>query len=161
RNRGLCVYNQGARVCLGLDQARSNLATCQANPNPANVRLAPVANPVWELATQTRTYSPRLGYPGGTVTESPFKHRPTAPDCGEVMTRVTWPLDLELGRKDDVGYRIRVFDSSSTAHISVDDLWVTNQASVPSPAPPPIVGFADLHAHLMNEKGTIAYDGNG
>jgi microsomal dipeptidase-like Zn-dependent dipeptidase len=62
----------------------------------------------------------------------------------------------------DAGYRIRVTDSSTTAHISVDDFWLTVEPTVPVPAMPhSLWGFADLHAHVMNELGTLAFDGSG
>lgn len=141
--------------------ARQQLAVAQAalvaclDASGGVAGTVTIADPVWEPASTS------LVLPGGErIYSAPRRHVRSADRCSEAMSRVRWDLQDFIGRVEDTGYRIRVVDDSTTAHISVDDFWVTSNETVPEPKIP-VWGAADLHAHLMNEKGTMAFGGDG
>ena len=138
-----------------LAEARAALDACRDETGGAT-GMIDVPSPVWEPATVVFVNP----ITHETTYSTPFKHARTGVNCSEAMSRVTWDAQSLIGRPEDAGYRIRVIDGSSSAHIGVDDIWVTNAPTVPEPKLP-VWGAADLHAHLMNEKGTMAFDDLG
>lgn len=138
-----------------LTEAQTALDACRA-ASGGTTGMIPVADPVWEPVT-LRWENPITHE---VTFSTPFRHVRSGERCSEAMSRVRWDMADLTSRAEDVGYRIRVVDDSTTAHISVDDFWLTYEASVPEPKLP-VWGAADLHAHLMNEVGTMAFGGDG
>jgi len=80
--------------------------------------------------------------------------------CMENMVRVVF----DVGNLKGSNARIVIEDRATGAwgHINVDDIWLTDAMPPASErASDPVWAVADLHAHLMNEKGYIAYDSAG
>lgn len=80
--------------------------------------------------------------------------------CMENMVRVVFDISHLKGTKA----RILIEDRATGAfgHINVDDIWLAHKAPLPSSRDrDPVWAVADLHAHLMNEKGYIAYNAAG
>lgn len=78
--------------------------------------------------------------------------------CLENMARFVFDVSNLKGTKA----RIMIEDRASDEHINVDDIWLTDSAPRPSSrGSDPVWGVADLHAHLMNEKGYISYSSTG
>lgn len=126
-----------------------------------------------ELRRERSTFDPRSGgapKPGGdaylpttvwrTLLDSDGQPIEARGVCIENMVRRTWDIRHLAG----VQARVVIEDRSSGGwgHINVDDILFSNRAPAPTRRDTdPVWGVADLHAHLMNEKGFIAYDASG
>jgi hypothetical protein len=80
--------------------------------------------------------------------------------CIENMVR-TW-FDIRNLRGTKVRILIEDRAKGSWGHINVDDIWLSSTPPRPSAREDdPGWGAADLHAHLVNEKGYTAYAADG
>lgn len=124
--------------------------------------------PVLHLPTPTVPGAPGVpNLPAPTVTnrwvtvkDSHGKPVEARGACMENMVRYTFDISNLKGTKA----RILIEDRGTAAfeHINVDDIWLTGTAPPASARDrDPVWGVADLHAHLMNEKGYIAYNASG
>jgi microsomal dipeptidase-like Zn-dependent dipeptidase len=76
------------------------------------------------------------------------------------MSRVVFDISNLKGEKARILIEDRA--TGTMGHINVDDIWLTNNAPVPSARDrDPVFGVADLHAHLMNEKSYASYGSGG
>jgi uncharacterized repeat protein (TIGR01451 family) len=70
---------------------------------------------------------------------------------GEELRRAGFDLDGFAGDQA----RVRIIDGSTSSHVNADDFRMTADQpdivpiAVPSPSPPPVWGFADVHAHPL------------
>ena len=111
-------------------------------------------------ATPSPSPSSRPSYTWKTLRDASGQPIEARGFCMENMIRVSFDISHLAGTKA----RILIEDKAtgSWGHINVDDIWLSNKApQMNSRDTDPVWGIADLHAHLMNEKGFTSYTENG